>query len=121
MDVTVQAFEIETGKGIKPDEFFNHLGATSATPIQDRYLYLTRDNGILKGVLLTARNIKAFSRMIKNGTHIQLNPEALQNGELAHFNYFIINEENLHGLFQYYHGAASIHGLATVLRFRHNE
>jgi len=116
MDITVQAFELETGKGITMEMLYEHVQTSSGMPVDGRFLYVDRFNGWWRGLLLTARNIKAFTRLERNGGRIRLNPEAITNGELAHFNFFLLHEQRQRGLYQYYHGAASIHGFGNVLK-----
>jgi len=116
MDITVQAFELTTGNGITLEMLGEHMKVSSADPVDGRLLYIDRADGWWRGLLLTARNIKAFSRMKRDGGVIRLSPEAITEGELAHFNFFLLNEKKRRGLYQYYHGAASIHGYANILK-----
>lgn len=117
MDVTVQAFELTTGNGISLDTLGTHIQAISGSPVENRFLYIDQTDGWWRGLLLTARNIKAFSRMKRDaGGRIKLSPEAITNGELAHFNFFLLHKERRRGLFQYYHGSASLHGFAHILK-----
>jgi len=120
MDITIQAFEITTGNGITLDMLRNHIQTSTAASVDGRFLYVDQTDGWWRGLLLTARNIKAFSRMEREGGRIKLSPEAITNGELAHFNFFLFNEERRRGLYQYYHGSASIHGYAGILKLHYN-
>lgn len=120
MDITIQAFEISIGNGITLDMLRSHIQTSAALPFDGRFLYVDQTDGWWRGLLLTARNIKAFSRMEREGGRIKLSPEAISNGELAHFNFFLFNEERRRGLYQYYHGSASIHGYANILKQHYN-
>jgi hypothetical protein len=120
MDITVQAFELEIGPRITMQMLYDHLLSAAATPVDGRFLYVDRFDGWWRGLLLTARNIKAFARMERDEGRIRLSPEAIANGELAHFNFFLMHEERRRGLFQYYHGAASIHGFGGILKHQYN-
>lgn len=116
MDISVQAFEVELGRGITMPQLFDHIVASSGNALDSRYLYLSRHNGWWQGLLLTAKDIRAFTRMQRVGGHITLTPENLGDSELAHFNYFILHEERRRGLFQHYHGAASLNGFGYQLK-----
>lgn len=120
MDINILAFELELGKGITMPELFDHIAGSSGSHTDSRYLYVARHEGWWRGLLLTARDIKAFSRMQRAGGHITLTPENLGESELAHFNYFILNEDKKRGLFQYYHGAASLNGFGYQLKSKYN-
>jgi len=119
MDIHIQAFELALGRGVTMPQFFNHVAATMSVPVDNRYLYVARRNGWWEGLLLTSRNIKAFSRMRREHGRILLSPENLGDSELAHFNYFIVREDSCRGLFQHYHGAASLNGLEHQVRQRY--
>lgn len=116
MDITVQAFELTSGEGITFDLLRAHIQSNSAVSVDGRLVYIDKSDGWWRGVLLTARDIKTFSRMEREGGRIRLSPEAITKGELAHFNFFIFHEERQRGLYQYYHGSASLHGFANVLK-----
>lgn len=120
MDINILAFELELGKGITMSEIFDYIVESSGSPTDSRYLYVAKEDGWWRGLLLTARNIKAFSRMQRAGGHITLTPENLGESELAHFNYFILNENRMRGLYQYYHGAASLYGFGYQLKSKYN-
>jgi len=120
MNINVQAFEIALGRGITMSQFYDYIIEFNNSVVDDRYLYISRSNGWWKGLLLTAKNIKAFSRMQRMGPHITLSPENLDDSELAHFNYFILHEERKRGLFQHYHGAATMNGFGFQLKHRYN-
>ena len=120
MDINILAFELELGKGITMPEIFDHVVGSSGTPTDSRYLYVARNDGWWRGLLLTARDIKAFTRMQRAGGHITLTPENLGESELAHFNYFILHENNRRGLFQYYHGAATLNGFGYQMKCKYN-
>lgn len=119
MDINVQAFEIELGRGITMPQVFDHIVATSGTVLDSRYLYVARHDGWWRGLVLTARDIRAFTRMQRAGGRITLTPENLGDAELAHFNYFILHEERRRGLFQHYHGAASLNGFGFQLKHKY--
>lgn len=121
MNITVQAFELESGNGITLEMLSSYIQKSSETPINNRYIYIDRHNGWWRGLLLTSRNMKAFSRMEKKEGRIRLSPEALTRGELAHFNFFLLHEKRQRGLFQYYHGSASIHIFAKVLQTHYTQ
>lgn len=121
MNVVVQAFDIELGKGISTSDLYNSIVGLAGTPLEDRYLYLTKEGDLWMGLLLTARNIKAFSKMRKERNRIQIEPVSLGESEIAHFNYFILNAKHQRGLFQKYHGAASINVLGYQLRSHYNQ
>ncbi|ADW18592.1 hypothetical protein Despr_2453 [Desulfobulbus propionicus DSM 2032] len=120
MEITVQAFELKTGKGISLQHFGDHLKTLSVSSVKNRYIYVDRTDGWWHGLLLTARNIKAFARMERQGGRVILSPESIKNGELAHFNFFLVHEKFGRGLYQYYHGSSSVHGFAQVLKQHYN-
>ena len=120
MDVTVQAFELTTGKGITLEALKAYIEKAASKAVDGRLLYIDKNEGWWKGLMLTARDIKAFSRMERKGRRIRLSPQSITNGELAHFNFFLFHEKRRRGLFQYYHGSASIHGFAQNLKRRYN-
>lgn len=121
MDVKVMAFELSLGSGISMDDLYNYCIGTSDKAIGKRLLYLHKQDGWWRGLILTTKNIKAFSRLIREKGKIRLSPQALDNGELAHFNYVILNESSKRGYFQYYHGSASVHGFADALKKKYND
>ena len=88
MDVTVQAFELATGDGITLEMLRERIQQSSNTLVDGRFLYIDQHEGWWRGLLLTARNIKAFARMEREDGRIRLSPEAINTGELAHFNFF---------------------------------
>jgi hypothetical protein len=121
MDVKVMAFEITLGKGISPEALYNHCLETSDQAIQKRFLYIDQKDDWWRGLILTARNIKAFSRLIKEKGKLRLKPESLHNDELAHFNFFLLNTQSLCGYFQYYHGSSSIHSFGDTLKKKYRD
>ena len=121
MDVKIMAFEISLGKGISMAALHDHIVSTSDQADGERLLYVDQDSGWWRGLVLTSKNIKAFSRLIRDKGIVRLSPEAIHNGELAHFNFFLINEQSKRGYFQYYHGSASVHALCTILRKKYND
>jgi hypothetical protein len=121
MQINIQAFEVDLGHGITMDQFYNYISRSSSDLIESRYLYVSRSAaGWWRGLLLTSRNIRAFTRMQRNEGHITLTPQNLGNSELAHFNYFILHERLKRGLFQRYHGAASLDGFGSNLKRRYH-
>lgn len=121
MDVKVMAFEITLGKGISLEALYDHCVRTSGQVMQKRFLYVDKKEGWWRGLILTARNIKAFSRLIKEKGTLHLKPESLHNDELAHFNFFLLHEESLRGYFQYYHGSSSIHCFGDTLKKKYRD
>lgn len=120
MDIKIMAFEITLGDGISMDALYDHCSATSATPVGKRLLYINQKDGWWRGVMITAKNIKAFSRLIRDKGTVRLRPQEIQDGELAHFNYFLLNAKSQRGYFQYYHGSTSVHGFGDALKKKYN-
>ncbi|MBF0377304.1 MAG: hypothetical protein HQK72_07450 [Desulfamplus sp.] len=121
MNITVQAFELSNDKNNITLEMLNsHIQNNPNTNGDNRYIYIDRYDGWWTGLLLTAKNIKAYPRMEKEKGRIKLSPEAINKGELGHFNFFLLHEERRRGLFQYYHGSASIHIFAKILKSHYN-
>jgi len=115
------AFEINLGKGITMSSLYNHIVVTSENAVQKQLLYVDQKDGWWRGVLLTSKDIKAFSRMVREKGIVRISPEAIHNGELAHFNFFLLNAQTQRGYFQYYHGSSSLHGFCDVLKKKYND
>lgn len=125
MDVSVQAFEVTTGTGISIVELLDFVVSKNekqdVRPYKGRYIYRNISDKWIQGVVLTSKNIKAFSKLIREGKKIILSPEEIKDGELAHFNFFLINKNNSRGFYQHYHGSSSIHGFMDSMKLYHNE
>ncbi|PKN20393.1 MAG: hypothetical protein CVU71_00965 [Deltaproteobacteria bacterium HGW-Deltaproteobacteria-6] len=121
MDVKVMAFELTLGKGISITDFYNYCRNTSGTPIYKRFIYVDQSEKWLRGIVLTSKDIKAFTKLVRKPGKIMISPEAINDGELAHFNFFILNTENLRGYFQYYHGSTSIHSFGDTLKRKYRD
>ena len=121
MDVKVMAFELTLGNGITISDFYNYCRKTSATPLYKRFIYVDQSDKWLRGIVLSSKDIKAFTKLIRKPGKIIISPESINDGELAHFNFFLINTENLHGYFQYYHGSTSIHGFGDTLKRKYRD
>ena len=120
MEINVQAFELQLGNGISMSDLYDHLIASSSNVVEDRYLYVDRSGHHWRGLVLTSKNIKAFSRMQRESNgRVVLHPEMLTDSELAHFNYFLLDERTKRGLYQYYHGSATVNGLGSNLSRRY--
>lgn len=116
MDVKVMAFEISLGRGISMAALYDYIVATSGIAIDKRFIYLDQERGWWRGLVLTSKDIKAFSRLVKERGIVKLSPEAIHNGELAHFNFFLFNPESGKGYFQYYFGSSSINSFFFALK-----
>lgn len=121
MDVKVMAFEISLGNGITMPTLYDHIVGTSNVSVDRRLLYLDQLDGWWRGLVLTSKDIKAFSKLIRERGSIRLSPEAIHDGELAHFNFFLVNATTGRGYFQYYHGSSSVNAFFYSLRKKYNE
>ena len=121
MDVKVMAFELTMGNGITISDLYDYCLRTSGTRVYNRLLFVDKKDKWLRGLMLTSKNIKAFSKLIRETGKIILSPQAIVDGELAHFNFFLMNTENLHGYFQYYHGSTSIHSFGESLKRKYRD
>jgi hypothetical protein len=121
MDVKVMAFELTTGNGISISNFYDYCLNTAGMLIYNRIVYVDKKDEWLRGLILTSKNIKAFSKLIREQGKVILSPQSIDNGELAHFNFFLINMNNLHGYFQYYHGSTSIHSFGDTLKRKYRD
>ncbi len=121
MDVKVLAFELKLGKGISISSFYNFCRNTAAEPIYDRFIYVDQKDEWLRGIVLTSKDIKAFTKLVRKPGKIILSPQAIDDGELAHFNFFLMNTKSLRGFFQYYHGSTSIHSFGETLKRKYRD
>ena len=116
MNVKFQGFEFAIeGGSITWEQFLENLQNISGTEI--RYSPFNRILGInlsenpdyILGLFVSIKNQKRFTEIRENRGQFALVAKNLDAGaRLADFNFFILNKQNLRGIYQYYHQSCSL-------------
>lgn len=123
MKVRLFGFHLVQGSVPLPwDDFHSHLGTIFPTEIAHRgsqqILCFSNEpiDGFLPGLLVTARDQKLFSELVKEGAVQKLSMRPLQGGaRLADFNFFVIHAATHRGIYQHYHKSCSLDDFFALL------
>lgn len=116
MKVRVHGFSWQLTSGTNLIDFLKFLHETSGEQIKDQIMAVSPiqgRKGIWGGVLLTIKDQKSFTQFTRRAKSFRVTPtEMALDTNPVDVNYFILNEENGRGLYQYYHHSAALSAFA---------
>ena len=118
MKITFQAFRWEcNSQALGLEDFLSMLGILNGRMIKNRVLYIVEDGSLWKGVVLTVKDLKTFTKLVSSQQEIKLGIHELDDSEkIADFNFFIIDKNSGFGLYQHYHHSCSLNLFNVIAR-----
>ncbi len=111
MLISFQAFSWVPKSSELPMTSFVDALCKASKPInyRNRKIYFHKEGGLVNGLVVTVKDMKKFCTLLDDGAQIRLTPHQLGKHEkVADFNFFVFDERNGRGLYQYYHHSCSL-------------
>ena len=118
MKMSFQAFLWECkSQALNLEDFLSMLKVMNGRVNKNRAIYLIDDTGLWKGVILTIKDLKKFTKLVRSQQEIKLNIHELDDNEqVADFNFFVIDCKKGYGLYQHYHYSCSLNLFNSIAR-----
>jgi hypothetical protein len=124
MDISILGFNLLPGcDEIALDDVLAEIAANPLRTDDNRIVAVIRDGPNWKGVVLSIRNVKHFTKIQQqeNG-RFRISAEEMQDGsQPVDFNFFVINTRTNRGLFQHYFQSSSLNHFCWLVKTKYDE
>lgn len=121
MNINFQAFRWNCNCSALPlKDFLMGCAQLNGQQFNNRILYFIEGDDVWKGLTLTIKDMKKFTKIVNSSGEVRLDVHKLEKNEhVADFNFFIVDKDNGCGMYQHYHNSCSLNIFNAINRDRY--
>ncbi|MFC4677481.1 hypothetical protein [Desulfovibrio legallii] len=121
MNINFQAFKWRCNCSALPmEKFLAENALLNGINLNNRILYYIEGDDFWRGLVLTVKNMKKFTKIVNSSGKIRLDIHKLEKNEhIADFNFFIIDKNTGCGMYQHYHNSCSLNIFNAINKDRY--
>lgn len=121
MNINFQAFKWRCNCSALPmEKFLAEIALQNGINLNNRILYYIEGDDFWRGLVLTVKDMKKFTKIVTSSGEIRLDIHKLEKNEhIADFNFFIIDKTTGCGMYQHYHNSCSLNIFNAINKDRY--
>lgn len=123
MDISIFGFNLLPGSaGVTLNDVLERIARHPLETKDNRIVAVTREGQNWKGVILSIRDVKHFTKIRQEQGRFTITAEQMEDGARpVDFNFFVINSRTNRGLYQHYHQSSSLNHFCWLLKGQYDD